>query len=67
MPDTGLAARPPEVLMSRLFRRILFEFGQGRARTNARTESDELQRAFVAIDALGARLAARSAAFKRAA
>jgi hypothetical protein len=53
--------------MSRLLFRILFELGQGRARHNAGRETDELERAFVAIDALGARLAARSAALKRAA
>ena len=53
--------------MTRLLLRIVFELGQGRARDDARRESDDLQRAFVAIDAMGARLAARSAAYRRAA
>ncbi|MGQ0824043.1 MAG: hypothetical protein ACT4OX_03245 [Actinomycetota bacterium] len=53
--------------MSRLLVRILFEFGQGRAIHNARRETEELERTLVAIDALGARLAARRAALERAA
>jgi hypothetical protein len=56
--------------MRRLFASLLarldlaglgFELGSGRARANARRELVDLERALAAVDALGARMAARTA------
>jgi hypothetical protein len=47
--------------------RIRFELGRGRALANARRELDAVAANLAAIDALGARLAARGAAVQRAA
>ncbi|HEX5095344.1 MAG TPA: hypothetical protein VFX21_04995 [Acidimicrobiia bacterium] len=47
--------------------RIRFELGRGRALANARHELDRVEQSLAAIDALGARLAARGAAVQRAA
>jgi hypothetical protein len=45
----------------RLLSWIRFEFGVGRALANARGELDHTEHALAAVDALGARLAARTA------
>jgi hypothetical protein len=50
-----------------LLSRIRFELGRGRALANARHEIDHVEHSLAAIDALGARLAARGAAVRRAA
>ena len=46
--------------------KIRHELGRARALENARTESEELARTLAAIDALGARLAARTAVHRAA-
>jgi hypothetical protein len=53
--------------MRTLLSRIRFELGRGRALANARRELDTLESSLAAVDALGARLAARGAAVQRAA
>jgi hypothetical protein len=47
--------------MRQLLLWIRHELGGGRATANARTELDEMERTLAAVDALGARLAARAA------
>ena len=53
--------------MRSLLSRIRYELGRGRALANARRELDDVEQSLAAIDALGVRLAARSAAIQRAA
>jgi len=60
-----MVSAPKEVVMRRRFASLLdglgFELGSGRARANVRRDLVELERSLAAVDALAARLAARTA------